>query len=133
MCGKGGCGKSTVATLLAREYQKEGKNVLVIDSDESNYGLHRQLGFDLPEDFTHYFGGKKGDYDVIKIEEEGGNHIEASEGTLDAWNEMIEAVRVVGKQSAASAAALSRIIKPATTRDWPGFTPCPSVQESCRR
>ena len=65
LCGKGGCGKSTVATLLAREYQKEGKNVLVIDSDESNYGLHRQLGFDLPEDFTHYFGGKKGAYRVL--------------------------------------------------------------------
>ena len=65
LCGKGGCGKSTVATLLARAYQKEGKNVLVIDSDESNYGLHRQLGFDLPEDFTHYFGGKKGAYRVF--------------------------------------------------------------------
>ena len=65
LCGKGGSGKSTVATLLAREYQKEGKNVLVIDSDESNYGLHRQLGFDLPEDFTHYFGGKKGAYRVL--------------------------------------------------------------------
>ncbi len=65
LCGKGGCGKSTVATLLARAYQKEGKQVLVIDSDESNYGLHRQLGFDLPEDFTHYFGGKKGAYRVV--------------------------------------------------------------------
>lgn len=64
LCGKGGCGKSTVAALLAREYRREGKNVLVIDSDESNYGLHRQLGFDLPEDFTHYFGGKKGAYRV---------------------------------------------------------------------
>ena len=39
--------------------------MLVIDSDESNYGLHRQLGFDLPEDFTHYFGGKKGAYRVF--------------------------------------------------------------------
>lgn len=65
LCGKGGCGKSTVATLLARAYQKAGKNVLVIDSDESNYGLHRQLGFELPEDFTHYFGGKKGAYRVF--------------------------------------------------------------------
>ena len=65
LCGKGGCGKSTVATLLARAYQREGKNVLVIDSDESNYGLHRQLGFELPEDFTHFFGGKKGAYRVF--------------------------------------------------------------------
>lgn len=60
LCGKGGCGKSTIATLLARTYQKNGKNVLVIDSDESNYGLHRQLGLELPEDFTHYFGDKRG-------------------------------------------------------------------------
>ena len=69
LCGKGGCGKSTIATLLARAYQKEGKNVLVIDSDESNYGLHRQLGFELPEDFTHYFGGKRGAFQ--KYDDEG--------------------------------------------------------------
>ena len=69
LCGKGGCGKSTVATLLARAYHKEGRNVLVIDSDESNYGLHRQLGFELPEDFTHYFGGKRGAFE--KYDEKG--------------------------------------------------------------
>ena len=62
LCGKGGCGKSTAATLLAEAYAAEGMNVLVIDCDESNYGLHRQLGLDLPEDFTHFFGGKKGAY-----------------------------------------------------------------------
>lgn len=65
ICGKGGCGKSTTAALLARAYQKEGRNVLVVDSDESNYGLYRQLGLNLPEDFTHYFGGKKGAYRVF--------------------------------------------------------------------
>ena len=65
ICGKGGCGKSTVSTLLARAYEREGRNVLVVDSDESNYGLHRQLGFERPEDFTHYFGGKKGAYRVF--------------------------------------------------------------------
>lgn len=32
---------------------------LVIDSDESNYGLYRQLGMKLPRDFTDYFGGKQ--------------------------------------------------------------------------
>ena len=65
ICGKGGCGKSTTAALLAKAYQREGRNVLVVDSDESNYGLYRQLGLDLPEDFTHYFGGKKGAYRVF--------------------------------------------------------------------
>ena len=33
-----------------------------------------------------HLGGKKDEIDVIKIEEDGGNHIEAAEGTLDAWN-----------------------------------------------
>ena len=65
ICGKGGCGKSTTAALLAKAYQREGRNVLVVDSDESHYGLYRQLGLDLPEDFTHYFGGKKGAYRVF--------------------------------------------------------------------
>ena len=69
LCGKGGCGKSTVATLLARAYEKKGRNVLVIDSDESNYGLHRQLGLDLPDDFTGYFGGKRGAF--RKYDDEG--------------------------------------------------------------
>lgn len=59
ICGKGGCGKSTISALLAKEFVKEEKRVLVIDTDESNYGLHRQLGLELPQDFTNYFGGKK--------------------------------------------------------------------------
>ena len=37
-----------------------------------------------------HLGGKKSDIDVVKIEENGGNHIEASEGNLDAWNLMTE-------------------------------------------
>ena len=36
---------------------------------------------------TH-FGGKKSLYDVIKLEETGGNHIEAAEGTTEKWNEL---------------------------------------------
>lgn len=59
ICGKGGCGKSTITTLLAKELARMGYSVLVIDSDESNFGLHRQLGVELPRDFTEYFGGKE--------------------------------------------------------------------------
>ena len=39
-----------------------------------------------------HLGGKKSDIDVVKIEEDGGNHLEAAEGTLDVWNQMVKAV-----------------------------------------
>ena len=38
----------------------------------------------------NHLGGKKSDIDVVKIEEEGGNHIEASEGDLEAWDAMVQ-------------------------------------------
>ena len=77
LCGKGGSGKSTVAALMARAYEKAGRQVLVVDSDESNFGLHRQLGLPLPEDFTHYFGHKKGIFrDGAEAVFEGGWHLE---------------------------------------------------------
>jgi CO dehydrogenase maturation factor len=59
ICGKGGCGKSTVVALLAKEMAARRNKVLVIDSDESNIGLHSRLGMQKPEDFMNYFGGKK--------------------------------------------------------------------------
>ncbi|AKB23518.1 Nickel insertion protein [Methanosarcina sp. MTP4] len=59
VCGKGGSGKSTVTALLAKYMAKKGYNVLVIDSDESNFGLHRQLGVELPDDFMNFMGGKR--------------------------------------------------------------------------
>ncbi len=65
ICGKGGCGKSTVSSLLAKKYAALGKRVLVVDADESNYGLHRQLGAELPKDFTLYFGSKKGIFQKV--------------------------------------------------------------------
>jgi CO dehydrogenase maturation factor len=39
VCGKGGSGKSTVVALLADAFQRIGKNVIVLDSDESNASL----------------------------------------------------------------------------------------------
>jgi CO dehydrogenase maturation factor len=59
ICGKGGCGKSTIVALLSKEMAERGNKVLVIDSDESNISLHHRLGMTKPEDFMNYFGGKK--------------------------------------------------------------------------
>jgi CO dehydrogenase maturation factor len=59
ICGKGGCGKSTIVALLAKEIASRKNRVLVIDSDESNIGLHSRLGMQKPADFMNYFGGKK--------------------------------------------------------------------------
>ncbi len=60
ICGKGGCGKSTVAALLARAMQKRGKRVLLVDADESNIGLYRMLGVEMPQPLLDSLGGKKG-------------------------------------------------------------------------
>lgn len=59
VCGKGGSGKSVISALLEKDLAKRGYKVLVIDNDESNFGLHHLLGVEIPEDFTQLFGGKK--------------------------------------------------------------------------
>ena len=66
ICGKGGCGKSTIVALLAKEMALRKNMVLVIDSDESNIGLHSRLGMEKPADFMNYFGGKKLLFEKIK-------------------------------------------------------------------
>jgi CO dehydrogenase maturation factor len=48
ICGKGGSGKSTLVTLLARQALARNLDALVVDSDESNSGLFRLLGFENP-------------------------------------------------------------------------------------
>ncbi len=60
ICGKGGTGKSTVVALLAGEFKKVGMRVIVIDSDESNSGLHWMLGLERqPRPLMDFVGGKK--------------------------------------------------------------------------
>lgn len=66
IAGKGGCGKSVIAALLAQELARRGNKVLVIDTDESNFGLHSQLGLEKPPDFMDYFGGKKVLFEQVK-------------------------------------------------------------------
>jgi CO dehydrogenase maturation factor len=58
--GKGGCGKSTLSALIAKAMEKRGRDVLLIDADESNLGLYRMLGLDLPVSLLDALGGKKG-------------------------------------------------------------------------
>ena len=48
ICGKGGSGKSAVTVLLAHAIRARGYDVAIVDSDESNSGLYRLLGFDEP-------------------------------------------------------------------------------------
>jgi len=45
VAGKGGVGKSTTVTLMARALTALDYSVLVLDTDESNPGLYRSLGF----------------------------------------------------------------------------------------
>ncbi len=60
ICGKGGSGKSTVSALMTRELAARGEKVLVVDTDESNFGLYKQLGLPQPRDFMDSLGGKRG-------------------------------------------------------------------------
>lgn len=64
--GKGGCGKSTITTLLARELAKRGKRVLVVDADESNLCLHRLLGAAQPQIMMDAMGGRPGAREKLK-------------------------------------------------------------------
>ncbi|MGD6934177.1 MAG: P-loop NTPase [Candidatus Bathyarchaeia archaeon] len=59
ICGKGGSGKSTITSLLAKSLEANGYRVLVVDADESNYGLSAQLGLVEPLELMEQIGGKK--------------------------------------------------------------------------
>lgn len=61
VCGKGCSGKSAVTALLANEALHRGYRVLVVDSDESNAGLFRMLGFSHPPlPLLDFVGGREG-------------------------------------------------------------------------
>lgn len=60
VCGKGGSGKSALSSLLANQAISRGFGVLVVDSDESNSGLFKMLGFETPPvPLMELVGGKK--------------------------------------------------------------------------
>jgi len=56
--GKGGCGKSTVAVLLAKALKNEGYDVCLLDADSTNVGLTKALGAPTdPAPLLDYYGG----------------------------------------------------------------------------
>ena len=60
ICGKGGSGKSTVSALMAREMATRGNKVLVVDTDESNFGLYKQLGLSSPRTSWTLLAARRG-------------------------------------------------------------------------
>jgi CO dehydrogenase maturation factor len=59
ICGKGGCGKSTLSALISRALTNRGYRVLLVDADESNYGLHHLMGFPVQANLMDDLGGRK--------------------------------------------------------------------------
>ncbi len=59
VCGKGGCGKSTVAVLLSRAFARLGRRVMLVDADESNMGLHRLAGTAPAATLLETLGGRQ--------------------------------------------------------------------------
>ena len=56
--GKGGCGKSTVAVLLAKALRDADYDVCLLDADSTNVGLSKALGADRdPAPLLDYYGG----------------------------------------------------------------------------
>jgi CO dehydrogenase maturation factor len=91
VCGKGGSGKSVIARLLATALRSRGYQVLVVDSDESNTGLYRMLGFERsPKPLIELLGGKP------KLEEEIESRIRAgeSEFSLDLIREEMQVSKI---------------------------------------
>ncbi len=64
--GKGGCGKSTVVASLAIAMKNRDKKIFLVDADESNVGLYRMLGLEMPKTLMETLGGKAGFRDKLK-------------------------------------------------------------------
>ena len=102
VCGKGGSGKSTVVAILAQEFQRRDRQVMVIDSDESNSGLHWMLGIEKPpKPLIEFVGGKRKIQDKMAT----GFTSDPREMTLSLWGqdeipmENIPAVHMAGSKN----------------------------------
>jgi CO dehydrogenase maturation factor len=60
IAGKGGSGKSTITTLMARLALQRSRRVIVVDADESNPGIERMFGLGEPSPgLIDLVGGRK--------------------------------------------------------------------------
>jgi CO dehydrogenase maturation factor len=60
IAGKGGSGKSTMTTLMAKLALSRGRRVIVVDADESNPGIERMFGLGGPSPgLLELVGGRK--------------------------------------------------------------------------
>jgi CO dehydrogenase maturation factor len=67
VAGKGGSGKSTITTLMARLALKRGRCVIVVDADESNPGIERMFGLRGPSaGLIDIVGGRKHVFGAVR-------------------------------------------------------------------
>lgn len=62
VCGKGGCGKSSIVSMMAHTLQDEAYKVIVLDGDASNPGGLARLMFGSaqgPKPLISFFGGRE--------------------------------------------------------------------------
>jgi len=95
--------------LLAKEIAIRKSKVLVIDSDESNIGLHSRLGMPKPEDFMNYFGGKKLLFE--KTKEMSGINLDVSVSYNDDLDHVMNVINRVGHELAEDPVWKEAIIK----------------------
>ncbi len=83
------------ARLMQRRMSQTGVNALYVHLflNGMYWGIYN-VAERVDDRFgKNHLGGSKNDIDVIKVEEDGGNHLEATEGTMEAWEEMVNTVR----------------------------------------
>lgn len=81
--GRGGSGKSTFVSLLAQKLKKNGRKILVVDSDESNLGLNKILGIKKSkETLMSNLGGK------IAVRDKLMEIVQKGETNLNIFDEM---------------------------------------------
>jgi len=67
VAGKGGSGKSTITTLIARLALEKGRRVIVVDADESNPGIQRMMGSNrTSEGLMNTVGGREHVFGTMK-------------------------------------------------------------------